>query len=180
MFAIADSRRVPCATGVSPATTAPLNGLHRRVNANNTRKWWRILTPRARRLDHWYWTDAPGRRGELARAQVLTAEGTAPWSIARNVLRAGAKTGWSAPVLREIRLGVLCSYESAELAEHLRLACLALGIGAECYVAPYGQLEQELLGGDTALALVPCAVASFSSGITPGTSLQTSRCPSAA
>jgi FkbH-like protein len=96
--------------------------------------------------------ERPGEAWELARAHVLTAEGTAPWSIARNVLRAGAKSGWSAPVLREIRLGVLCSYESAELAAHLRLACLALGIGAECYVAPYGQLEQELLGGDTALA----------------------------
>ncbi len=94
----------------------------------------------------------PGEAWELARAQILSGEGTAPWSIARNVLRAGAKTGWTAPVLREIRLGVLCSYESAELTEHLRLACLALGIGAECYLAPYGQLEQELLGGDTALA----------------------------
>jgi FkbH-like protein len=89
---------------------------------------------------------------DLARAQLLSPDGPASWSVARNVLRAGARSGWAAPVARTIRLGVLCSYESAELADHLRLACLALGIDAELYVAPYGQLEQELLGGDSALA----------------------------
>lgn len=53
---------------------------------------------------------------------------------------------------RRIRLGLLCTYDAAELAEYLRLGCLALDIDAELYVAPFGQLEQELLGADTALA----------------------------
>jgi FkbH-like protein len=84
--------------------------------------------------------------------QLLAGQATAPWSVARNVLRAGASAGWAPSTSRQIRLGVLCTYEAAELSEHLRLACLALGIAAELYLAPYGQLEQELLGGETALA----------------------------
>jgi FkbH-like protein len=83
----------------------------------------------------------------------LLADGaTAGWSVARNVLRAGSATGWAPPTVRAIRLAVLCTYEAAELREHLRLACLALRIDAELYEAPYGQLEQELLGADGALA----------------------------
>src|SRR5450755_867297 len=96
-----------------------------------------------------------GRFGEAwarVRPQLLAGEATAPWSIARNVLRAGERKEWRPEATRQARLAVLCSYESAELSEHLRLACLALGIDAELYVAPYGQLEQELLGSDTALA----------------------------
>jgi FkbH-like protein len=96
-----------------------------------------------------------GRFGEAwarVRPQLLAGEATAPWSIARNVLRAGERKEWRPETTRQARLAVLCSYESAELSEHLRLACLALGIDAELYVAPYGQLEQELLGSDTALA----------------------------
>ncbi len=88
----------------------------------------------------------------LARPQLLAAPGTAPWNVARNVLRAGARNGWLPPSSRQIRLAVLCSYEAAELAEHVRLACLALGVGVELYVAPYGQLEQELFGDQTPLA----------------------------
>jgi FkbH-like protein len=71
---------------------------------------------------------------------------------ARNVVRAGAAAGWSPPVAREIRLAVLCTYEAAELREQVRLACLALRIDARVYDAPYGQLEQELLTGDTPLS----------------------------
>jgi FkbH-like protein len=44
-------------------------------------------------------------------------------------------------------VALLCTYEPAELADCLRIACQAFGIQAELYVAPYGQLEQELLGG---------------------------------
>jgi len=89
---------------------------------------------------------------QLLRPQLLTAASTTPWSVARNVLAAGARDGWAPASVRSIRLALLCSYEAAELAEHLRLACRALDIDAELYVAPYGQLEQELLGSDTGLA----------------------------
>ena len=85
-------------------------------------------------------------------AELLTGGASAGWSVARNVLRAGSATGWAPPTVRAIRLAVLCTYEAAELREQLRLACLALRIDAELYEAPYGQLEQELLGGDGALA----------------------------
>jgi FkbH-like protein len=83
---------------------------------------------------------------------LLGGDQTGAWSIARNVLRAGSKAGFSAPAARQVRLAVLCTYEAAELREHLKLACLALRIDAELYAAPYGQLEQELLSGETALA----------------------------
>ncbi|MDQ6606647.1 MAG: HAD-IIIC family phosphatase [Actinomycetota bacterium] len=83
---------------------------------------------------------------------LLGGDAGGAWSIARNVLRAGAPAGWSPPSTRELRLAVLCTYESAELREHLRIACLALRIRAEVWAAPYGQVEQELLGGDGALA----------------------------
>jgi FkbH-like protein len=84
--------------------------------------------------------------------ELLSGAATSPWSVARNVIRAGASAGWTPPTAREIRLGVLCSYEAAELREQLRTACLALRIDAQLYAAPYGQLEQELLGVDTPLA----------------------------
>ena len=76
---------------------------------------------------------------------LLESESTPAWSIARNLLAAGARAGWTPPTARRIRLAVLCSYEAAELNEHLRVALLALRIEAEIYAAPYGQLEQELL-----------------------------------
>lgn len=85
-------------------------------------------------------------------AELLADAPGASWSIARNVLRAGAAAGWSPPTTRAIRLAVLCTYEAAELREHLRLACLALGIDAALWGAPYGQLEQELLGDRRELA----------------------------
>jgi FkbH-like protein len=88
----------------------------------------------------------------LVRAQLLSGEGTASWSVARNVLRAGARRDWKPTCTRSARVALLCTYEAVELSEHLRLACLALGIEIELYLAPYGQLEQELLGSETALA----------------------------
>jgi FkbH-like protein len=88
----------------------------------------------------------------LLRPQLLAGETTTAWNLARQVVRAGARSGWAPATSREIRLAVLCSYEAAEFSEHLRLACLALGISAELYLAPYGQLEQELLGDAAALA----------------------------
>jgi FkbH-like protein len=88
----------------------------------------------------------------LLRPQLLGGDTTSAWNAARQVVRSGARAGWAPTTSREIRLGVLCSYEAAEFSEQLRLACLALGIAAELYLAPYGQLEQELLGGATALA----------------------------
>lgn len=77
--------------------------------------------------------------------ELLIGEDTTAWSIARNVLAAGLKGGWTPATKRTIRLAVLCTYEAAEFSEQLRIACLSLGIGAELYVAPYGQLEQEVL-----------------------------------
>jgi FkbH-like protein len=89
---------------------------------------------------------------QLLCPDLLSGEQAAAWSIARNVLRAGAAAGWAPATKREIRLAVLCTYEAGELAEQLRIACLALGIAAELYVAPYGQVEQELLDGGSGLA----------------------------
>jgi FkbH-like protein len=91
---------------------------------------------------------ADGRFDEawaLLRPDLMSGEQTAPWSLARNLLRAGAKAGWSPVGRRSARLAVLCTYESAELSEQLRIACLALGVEVELYLAPYGQVEQELL-----------------------------------
>jgi FkbH-like protein len=88
---------------------------------------------------------------ELVVPELLSAPSAAPWSLARNVLAAGARAGWTPPLARRIRLAILCTYEAAELREHLRIALLALRIEAELYVAPYGQLEQELLEPQGAL-----------------------------
>jgi FkbH-like protein len=89
---------------------------------------------------------------QLLRPQLLTGEAIAPWNLARQALRASARDGWTPPTARRIRLGVLCGYEAAAMAEQLPLACLALDIDAELYVAPYGQLEQELLATGSGLA----------------------------
>ncbi len=83
---------------------------------------------------------------QLLRAELLDGEHTASWSVARNVLRAGAEAGWAPATKREIRIAVLCTYEAAELSKLLQIACLALGIDAQLYLAPYGQVEQEVLG----------------------------------
>lgn len=88
----------------------------------------------------------------LLRGELLAGTGTVAWSLARNLLREGERAGWAPASRRQIRLAVLCTYEAAEFAQQLRLACLALGVGAECYVAPYGQVEQELLNRDSPLA----------------------------
>ncbi len=74
------------------------------------------------------------------------------WSLARGVLRAGGPDAWTPPSRREARLAVLSTYESAELVEHLEIACRALGIETQLYAAPYGQVEQEVLGTETELA----------------------------
>ena len=84
-------------------------------------------------------------------ADLLADNAPAAWNTARNVLAAGERQGFTPPTARSIRLAVLCTYESAELREHLRLAMLALRIDAEIHAAPYGQLEQELLGEDSPL-----------------------------
>jgi FkbH-like protein len=84
--------------------------------------------------------------------ELLDGLSTSAWSVGRNVLASAVRAGWSPPVARRIRLAILCSYEASELREHLRLACLALRIDAEIYVAPYGQLEQELLAQESELA----------------------------
>jgi len=73
------------------------------------------------------------------------------WNVARNLLKA-AGDDWSPPSRRAIRLGLLCTYESAELTEILAIACAVLGIEATIHAAPYGQLEQEALDGGSALA----------------------------
>jgi FkbH-like protein len=86
------------------------------------------------------------------RGDLLTGEHASAWSIARNMLRAGREAGWVPATKREIRLAVLCTYEAAELSEQLRVACFALGIDAELYVAPYGQVEQEVLGEGSGLS----------------------------
>ncbi|MBA3806788.1 MAG: HAD-IIIC family phosphatase [Solirubrobacterales bacterium] len=86
------------------------------------------------------------------RPELLAGEQTAAWNVARNVLRAGREAGWAPSSRRNLRLAVLCSYEGGELSEHLRIACAAFGIEAELYLAPYGQLEQELLGEGSGLA----------------------------
>lgn len=88
----------------------------------------------------------------LLRPLLRTSDDTWAWSAGRNVLRAGAVAQWSPPVSRDVRLGVLCTYTVDDLAEHLEIACRALDVGVELYVAPYGQLEQEVLGPDTPLA----------------------------
>jgi FkbH-like protein len=86
------------------------------------------------------------------RADLLAGEHASAWSIARNMLRAGRDAGWVPATRRQIRLAVLCTYEAAELSEQLRVACFALGIDAEMYVAPYGQVEQEVLGEGSGLS----------------------------
>ncbi|MHB8243207.1 MAG: HAD-IIIC family phosphatase [Solirubrobacteraceae bacterium] len=86
------------------------------------------------------------------RAELLDGEHAASWSVARNLLRAGADAAWAPATKRRIRLAVLCTYEAAELSEQLRIACLALGVDAQLYLAPYGQVEQELLGVDSGLS----------------------------
>jgi FkbH-like protein len=97
---------------------------------------------------------AGGRYAEAwnrLRPEMLAADATAPWLLARNVLRGAARAGWAPATSRQLRLAILCSYEAAELADYLELALLALGVSATLQLAPYGQLEQELLGEGVAL-----------------------------
>jgi FkbH-like protein len=89
---------------------------------------------------------------EQLRRLLLSGDDAATWNVARSVLRDGERGGWSPPWNRELRLAVLCTYEAAELREHLDLACRALGIRAVLYAAPYGQMEQEVLDADSGLA----------------------------
>jgi FkbH-like protein len=84
--------------------------------------------------------------------ELLSGEQASAWSVARNVLAAAARAGWQPPTKRQARLAMLCTYEGAELAELLGIACLALGVQAELHLAPYGQLEQEILGADSGLS----------------------------
>jgi FkbH-like protein len=84
--------------------------------------------------------------------ELLAGGGAANWTAARNLLGAGERVGWEPPTRRRARLALLCTYESAELSEQLRIACLALGVHVDLYVAPYGQLEQEVLGEGSGLS----------------------------
>ncbi len=88
----------------------------------------------------------------LLRPLLRTRDEAWVWSAARNVLRAGARNEWSPPSSRSARLGILCTYTGADLADHLEIACRALDIDVELYAAPYGQLEQEVLASGTPLA----------------------------
>jgi FkbH-like protein len=74
------------------------------------------------------------------------------WNLWRTLVRRGEADGWAPPAARQIRLALLCSYEGAELAAHLQLACQAQRIDATVYAAPFGQLEQELLDPSSGLA----------------------------
>ena len=51
----------------------------------------------------------------LVRPQLLSGEATAPWSVARNVLRAGGRRDWKPACTRSARVALLCTYEAAEL-----------------------------------------------------------------
>jgi len=86
------------------------------------------------------------------RTELLSGDSTAAYSVARNVLSSCERAGFAPAAKRRIRLAVLCTFEAAELASTLRIACLAQGIDAQLYVAPYGQVEQELLGPGSGLA----------------------------
>jgi FkbH-like protein len=88
---------------------------------------------------------------EVLRRRLLVDDDPATWGLARRFLQTAAEAGWAPPSRRNVRLALLCSYESAELVEHLRVACAAFGIAVDVYAAPYGQLEQEVFGADTAL-----------------------------
>lgn len=84
---------------------------------------------------------------------LLAADGDrGAWDLARTVVRSGGSAGWTPPAARQIRLAILCSYEGAELASHLELACRALRLDATVYAAPFGQLEQEALDSRSGLA----------------------------
>ncbi len=76
------------------------------------------------------------------RPYLIEEENVGAWSLARNVLQAGARRGWSPATRRSVRLAVLSSYEVSELAAHLDVACRLLGAEPEMYVAPFGQIEQ--------------------------------------
>lgn len=94
----------------------------------------------------------------LLAPELLSSGASSSWSLARNVLRAGRAAGWAPPSTRDARVAILCTYEAEELREHVRLACNALRIAVELYEAPYGQLEQELLGGGSLAAFAPTHV----------------------
>ena len=68
------------------------------------------------------------------RPLLLRGGDTTVWNAARNLLNA-AGDDWSPPSSRAIRLGVLCTYESAELTEHLAIACAVLGIDTLMHAA---------------------------------------------
>lgn len=88
----------------------------------------------------------------ILRPLLRTGEEPWVWSAARNVLNAGGRAGWSPPSRRTIRLGVLCTYTAENLVDHLEIACRALDIDVVLHVAPFGQLEQEVLAPGSALA----------------------------
>lgn len=91
----------------------------------------------------------PDDAWELLRPRLRSDDDPATWGIARRLRQAAP--GWTPEARRTVRLGLLCSYESAELAEHLQIACAAFDIALELYAAPFGQLEQEALASGSGL-----------------------------
>src|SRR5207248_2476112 len=62
---------------------------------------------------------------QLLRPLLLGGDDPGAWDVARNLLKGRAAAGWTPPAVRQIRLGVLCGYEGAELVAKLELACRA-------------------------------------------------------
>ncbi len=101
------------------------------------------------------WSASSGtrRRGGCCGLRCSRGRGRRVWDLARSVVRSGASSGWAPPTKRRVRLAVLCARTKARSSPtHLELACQALGIDAELYAAPYGQLEQEVLDPSSGLA----------------------------
>jgi len=87
----------------------------------------------------------------LLRPSLLVDDDPAIWGLACRFRRTATDQGWAPSCRREVRLALLCSYESTEFVEHVRVACAAFGIALDVYAAPYGQLEQEALGVNSGL-----------------------------
>ena len=88
----------------------------------------------------------------LLRPLLVGSAEASVWELARTLVRRGATSGWTPDTERQIRLAVLCTYEGAELAAHLELACRVSRVDAALYTGPFGQLEQEILDPQSGLA----------------------------
>jgi FkbH-like protein len=88
---------------------------------------------------------------QLLRPALVAGDDTSAWNLARTVLARGAESGWAPAARREARVAVLSTYESSAFVPQLETAFRALGVDADLYAAPYGQVEQEALAADGAL-----------------------------